>query len=77
MSRSGSIKQAQDGSWFFVVDIAPSGGARKQVRRRGFRTKREAQAELTRSLHALGEGTFVEHSRLTVQERFETWLSGL
>jgi integrase len=77
VSRSGSIKQAKDGSWFFVVDIAPSGGARKQVRRRGFRTKREAQAELTRSLHSLGEGTFVEPSRLTVQEWFETWLAGL
>lgn len=77
MSRSGSIKQAKDGSWFFVVDIAPSGGARKQVRRRGFRTKREAQAELTRSLHSLGDGTFVEPSRLTVQEWFETWLAGL
>ena len=77
MSRSGSIKQARDGSWFFVVDIAPSGGARKQVRRRGFRTKREAQAELTRALHSLGEGTFVEPSRLTVQEWFETWLAGL
>jgi integrase len=49
VSRSGSIKQADDGSWYFVVDIAPSGGARKQVRRRGFRTKREAQAELTRA----------------------------
>jgi hypothetical protein len=66
VSRSGSIKHAKDGSWFFVVDIAPSGGTRKQVRRRGFRTKREAQAELTRSLHSLGEGTFVEPSRLTV-----------
>lgn len=77
MSRSGSIKQSRDGSWFFIVDIAPIGGARKQVRRRGFRTKREAQAELTRALHSLGEGTFVEPSRLTVQEWLETWLAGL
>jgi integrase len=77
MSRRGTIKQEDGGTWGFVVDIAPLGAPRRQVRRRGFRTKREAQAELTKLLHGLGEGTFVAPDRLTVAEYMESWLAGL
>lgn len=77
MSRAGSIKKAADGTWFFVVDTAAEGAPRKQVRRRGFRTKAEAQAELNRVLHGVQEGTFVEPSKVTVAEWFEVWLAGL
>lgn len=77
MSRAGSIKQAADGSWFFVVDTAPEGAPRKQVRRRGFPRKKDAQAALNKVLSGLAEGTFVEPSRVTVAEWFEVWLAGL
>ena len=77
MRREGSVKQAADGTWGFVVDIAPSGAMRRQVRRRGFRTKGEAQRELTKVLHSLGEGTFVTPERLTLGEYLESWLAGL
>lgn len=75
MSRAGSIKQASDATWFFVVDTAPEGARRRQVRRRGFPTKKVAQAELTRILHGVQEGTFVDPSKLTVTQWLERWVA--
>ena len=39
-SARGSVKKDESGRWYFVVDLA-SGAKRRQVRRRGFRTKEE------------------------------------
>ena len=40
-------KDRQSGTWFFIVDLPPRGdGGRRQVKRRGFKTKAEAQAAL-------------------------------
>ncbi len=44
MSTQGSIRKDDSGAWFFVVDIAGPDGKRKQLKRRGFETKRAAQA---------------------------------
>jgi integrase len=75
VSRAGSVKKAGDGTWFFVVDTAPEGAKRRQVRRRGFRTKADAQAALTALLHGVAEGAFVEPSKLTVSEWLERWVA--
>jgi integrase len=77
MSRRGTIKQDPGGTWSLVVDTAPTGTVRRQIRRRGFRTKREAQAELNRLLHSLDEGAFVKPDRITVAEYLQAWLDGL
>src|ERR1035438_5951134 len=47
VSTAGSIKQQPNGTWSFVVDVPAPNGGRQQLRHRGFKTKREAQAELT------------------------------
>ena len=47
MSTAGSIKQQPNGTWSFVVDVPSPNGGRQQLRRRGFPTKKAAQAELT------------------------------
>lgn len=40
-----TVKQdKQRGTWFFVVDLPPSAGKRQQLRRRGFKTKKAAEA---------------------------------
>lgn len=70
----GTIKQDPGGTWSLVVDTAPAGTVRRQIRRRGFRTKREAQAELNRLLHSLDEGAFVKPDRITVAEYLQAWL---
>ncbi|MEJ7633843.1 tyrosine-type recombinase/integrase [Aeromicrobium sp.] len=82
--RRGSVKQAENGTWFFAVDIdstefGPSGKPkRRQTRRRGFKTKREAQAELTRILTSIEKVEYVIPSRQTLREYLEaTWLPAI
>lgn len=38
-------KRSKDGRWYFVLNVArdPASGERRQIRRRGFRTRREAE----------------------------------
>ena len=64
---SGSVKRDEAG-WMFVVDVPGPGGNRKQVRRRGFATKKEAQEELTRLRGDLQRGTFVTRTKMTLGE---------
>jgi len=62
----GSVKK--DGTtWMFVVDL-PRGvdGARRQQKRRGFRTRKGAEGELQKALQRVSAGVFVEPSKLTL-----------
>lgn len=77
MSRAGSIRRDSNGLWSFVVDTAPLGAPRRQVRRRGFRTRREAQQALDRLKASIDRGEFVERSRETVGEYLEAWLPAI
>lgn len=62
--RRGSIRQEPNGTWMFVLDTTPPGSKqRAQTRRRGFRTKREAQAALNDAVAALSAKTYVPPSR--------------
>jgi integrase len=71
----GSVKR--DGTrWMFVVDLPGPSDHRKQVRRRGFATKKEAHEELTRLRSDVQRGTFVQRRRTTVGEYLEKWLVG-
>lgn len=71
----GSVKK--DGSsWMFVVDL-PRGldGSRRQQKRRGFPTRKSAEAELQRALQRAAQGTFVEPTKLTLGSFLaEQWL---
>ncbi len=61
-------------SWAYVVDVNPSGAKRKQVRRGGFATKKEALAalqELQVDTHRQG---YMEPSRMTVADYVALWL---
>ena len=75
MSRAGSIKRDTSGRWGFVVDTTPPGAAkRRQVRKRGYKTKREAQEALTATLAAVQAGGFVAPDRMTVGQYLDRWL---
>jgi len=74
---SGSIKRDSDG-WMFVVDVASPNGKRRQVRRRGFETKKAAETELRSVLGLAENGLYVEPTRLTVGRYLtETWLPSI
>lgn len=76
MSRRGSIKKEANGTWSFVVDV-PGGGKRRQIRRRGFATRREAQSTLNEVLADLQRSMFVERASVTVREYLTEWMDGL
>ena len=75
-STSAPRKDPKRGTWFFVVDVGIKlEGTRKQIYRRGFRTKADAQRELDNLRRDRREGTFVP----PVRQRFgdflvEDWL---
>lgn len=64
------------GLWGFVVDIGddPKTGKRRQVRRRGFKTKNDAQAELDKVRQSAREHTFVANTRQTLGDYLDEWL---
>jgi len=64
---SGTVKRDEDrGTWFFVVDVTAPDGRRRQLRRRGFPTKKAASAALAEVVADQHRGTFVRPSRTTV-----------
>lgn len=77
MNQRGSIKKATNGTWWFVVDLPATADKRRQVRRRGFATRREAQTALTEVLASLQHGTFVKRERMMVGEFLADWMEAL
>jgi len=59
-------KDPGTGTWWFVADLPPAGdGRRRQAKRRGFRTKGEAQAALDELRVSGRRGTYVAPARQT------------
>ena len=77
MSTQGSIQKDDSGTWFFVIDVPGPNGRRRQLRRRGFRTKKLAQNALTTVRSEVMNGTFVTPSRTTVANYLNAWLTAL
>ncbi|NSL68290.1 site-specific integrase [Bacillus toyonensis] len=72
----GSIKRnKQTGKWDFVIDIGndPVTGKRKQKRKRGFSTKKEAEKALTTLLQELNEGSYIAPEKTTLSVFAAEW----
>lgn len=71
----GTIKK-DGGSWFVLFDLGkdPITGKRKQKKKRGFKTKKEAEKYLSEQLHAIDKGTFFEPRDITLSEYFDYWI---
>jgi hypothetical protein len=81
MSRNSTAAPRKDpttGTWFFVV-VVGSGpdGKRRQVFRRGFFTKKQAQEELDKVRRQGRTNRYVPPAKLTVKEYLEQWVAGL
>ena len=76
--KKGSDGRAH-GSWYYIVDAGrePQTGRRRQLKRGGFRSREEAELEMTRELAALDAGTWVDDKQVTVGEYLDRWLSTL
>jgi len=79
MSKRGSVwKDEHSGRWLFVIDARTASAAtRKQIKRRGFRTKTAAVEALNELTAQLESGLHVEPSRLTVADYIDHWLTTL
>jgi integrase len=79
--RRGSVrKDPRRGTWYVIADVADVGALqRKQVRRRGFATEREAHRALTKLLGELDGGNYVSPDLKTTLTEYveETWLPSL
>ena len=68
-------RDTQRGSWFYIADVPGPDGQRKQHRRRGFKTKKEAQAALAALVADQQRGVFVPPDKVTVRAfLLEEWL---
>jgi integrase len=69
-------RDPKTGTWYFVIDGGETNdGRRKQIRRRGFATKKAAQAELNRLAGAVDRDAHVDITAMTVGDFLEQWLS--
>ncbi|GEL78677.1 site-specific integrase [Tenuibacillus multivorans] len=73
---SGSIgKDEKTSTWYFVIELGKGiDGKRKQKRKRGYKTKKEAQKALTEMLHQLNTGTYIEPKNIPLNEYLNEWL---
>ncbi len=72
--KRGSVKRSGKG-WMYTVDLGadPSTGKRRQERKRGYRTQREAADALDERLSEIRTGIEVDR-RLTVGQYLDTWI---
>lgn len=76
--RRGSVRQESNGTWSFTVDVADGTGRRRQTRRRGFPTRRAAQAAMTTLIAEMDKGVYVAPSRQTLKDFLESeWLPAI
>lgn len=75
---NGSVKRdAERGSWHFVIDAPGPDGKRRQVRRRGFRTRGDAVTALDRFRAQLAAGHVPVPSDGTVAAFARSWIAAL
>lgn len=72
-------RRKPDGTWTIVYDEGRRADGKRQQRTiGGFETKREAQDALTKRLHELRSGTYVEPSRMSLAEYLlDEWLPSI
>lgn len=64
-------------TWTFIVDVAPVGAPRQQVKRGGFRTKKTALAAMADVQSSVAHGAYIEPSRQSVGAYLVEWLAGM
>ncbi|MGD0747720.1 MAG: tyrosine-type recombinase/integrase [Acidimicrobiales bacterium] len=81
MTRAASAAPRKDeatGTWWFIVDTGTGPeGQRLQARRKGFRTRREAQEALDKLRRSVTTQTFVAPAKQTLAEYLDSWTAGL
>jgi integrase len=75
-ARCPQLRSSRHGSWYFVAELpADARGRRRQLRRGGFASEREARSALDRVITQAQSSRFVETLSLTVGEYLREWLA--
>lgn len=69
----GSIRQRKDGIWESRYTAGKDANGRQIQRSIYGKTKAEVKEKLTKVLHELSSGTYIEPSKITLREWLETW----
>jgi integrase len=72
----GSVKKdIKTGNYYFVVDVGkdPVTGKRKQKKKRGFKTKKEAEIALNQFINEFVKGNYIEPTTLTLETFATEW----
>lgn len=72
----GYFKKMNNGTWSFTIDVGkdPRTGRRKQARRSGFKTKKEAQRVAAELQTELSHGTYVNEQNVLFKDFAKEWL---
>jgi integrase len=74
MQYTGSTGK-ESSKWYYVIELGKdSNGKRKQKKKRGFKTQKEAKVALNKGLHELNSGTYIEPSTQKTGEYLTEWL---
>ena len=67
-------KRPENGRWSFRVDLPPVNGKRREVRKHGFTTRREAAAALDEVIRRR-DGRVIENAKITVGQFLTGWIT--
>lgn len=71
----GHIRKRGERSWAVVLDLGRDPGGKRRQKWHSVRgTKKDAERELAKLVHALNTGDYVEPAKLTLAEYLEQWL---
>ncbi|AIQ29316.1 integrase [Paenibacillus sp. FSL P4-0081] len=72
----GSVKKDdKTNKWFYVADVGKKpNGDRNQKKKRGFKTKKEAEKALNELLNQVHSGAYVEPSKMLYKDYLKQWL---
>jgi integrase len=73
----GFVKK-EGSSWYFQAELGvdPHTGKRKRKKKRGFKTKREAEKALSQVEAEVTKGTYLEPSTMAFKDYLEQWFKG-
>lgn len=72
---NGSVKK-EGTSWYYVFYLEKdANGKRRQKKKRGFKTKKEAQKALNEAINAINKGIYVEPSNALYKDYLEQWFT--
>ncbi|WP_230321277.1 tyrosine-type recombinase/integrase [Planococcus salinarum] len=74
MQYSGSVRK-EGRKWYYTIELGKdNSGKRKQKKKRGFKTKKEAQIALSHALSQMNSGIYVEPSNQLSEVYLRQWL---